>query len=331
MPRHVITPAPTAVTLFIGDAETGPDNTPVPIKSMEEFGRIFSLGGQSAVMAAVVAQFFQQGGTDAVVFKMVLAPGVPPDHYMRDLLAGASFNILCLASDSEEYEEAIGACAPRQAMAVLQTMSGYTTVAGFAQLMGSGFEPRECAAVYYPNLQNGVPVGGAIAGLWARTDREDGVWTAPAWPNHGRLLGVVPDPPTMDHDAWAALAKSGINGLGTNTGDTEIWSARTLALREEHPPDWHWDIPVRRTLVFIEQSLRNGLHWVAQEKNGPQLWNDVTESARDFLSGLQSRGAFKAAPRVTCTGSGQVLHLSVEVALQDPAVLQAVALDLSTA
>ena len=50
---------------------------------------------------------------------------------------------------------------------------------------------------------------------------------------------------------------------------------------------------MRRTALFIEQSIAEGTKWVVFEPNDEPLWANVRRSVEDFLFGLFRRGAFQ--------------------------------------
>lgn len=58
------------------------------------------------------------------------------------------------------------------------------------------------------------------------------------------------------------------------------------------PSQWKY-IPVRRTAVFIEESVRRGTEWAAFEPNGEPLWAKIRLNVGAFLHGLFQRGAFQ--------------------------------------
>lgn len=54
--------------------------------------------------------------------------------------------------------------------------------------------------------------------------------------------------------------------------------------------DWQY-VNLRRELIFIEQSLSQGLQWVVFENNNPALWGKVSQSIENFLTRLWLSGA----------------------------------------
>jgi len=63
------------------------------------------------------------------------------------------------------------------------------------------------------------------------------------------------------------------------------WGARTLS----SDPEWRY-VPVRRTFLFIEQSLDAGLQWAVFEPNAKPLWDTVKQSITGFLDSIWRQG-----------------------------------------
>jgi phage tail sheath protein FI len=54
-------------------------------------------------------------------------------------------------------------------------------------------------------------------------------------------------------------------------------------------------VPVRRTALFVEESLYQGLKWVVFEPNDEPLWAQIRQNVGAFLQGLFRQGAFAGA------------------------------------
>jgi phage tail sheath protein FI len=167
------------------------------------------------------------------------------------------------------------------------------------------------AAYYYPwitvpSLGGGslvtMPPGGHIAGIYAQIDTSRGVWIAP---DNAILLGVTAISQNVSSSEADQLNSRGINLVRTfPVQGTKVWGARTTATENT---DWKY-VPVRRLLIFLEQSIDQGLQWAVFEPNGPALWAAVSSSVLSFLTKLWTFGAFKGAtPQeayfVRCDGS----------------------------
>jgi phage tail sheath protein FI len=52
-------------------------------------------------------------------------------------------------------------------------------------------------------------------------------------------------------------------------------------------------LPVRRTALFIEESLYRGTQWVVFEPNDEPLWSQIRLNVGAFMQGLFRQGAFQ--------------------------------------
>ena len=60
-------------------------------------------------------------------------------------------------------------------------------------------------------------------------------------------------------------------------------------------------MPVRRTALFIEQSLSRGLAWAVFEPNDEPLWARIRQTVSDFIHHLWRQGALQGtAAREAC-------------------------------
>lgn len=135
---------------------------------------------------------------------------------------------------------------------------------------------------------------GAVAGVYARVDRQRGVWKAPANVDVRSVIGPVRK---VSHEQQASLnvdAGSGksINVIRTFTGKgTLVWGARTLAGNDN---EWRY-IPVRRLYIFIEESVKKATEFVVFEPNDANTWLRVKTMIENFLSKLWRDGALAGA------------------------------------
>jgi phage tail sheath protein FI len=152
---------------------------------------------------------------------------------------------------------------------------------------------ESCAAVYYPRLKlaaqnREVGASGAMAGLYATTDKTRGVWKAPAGVG-AALRAVVPVRALRDADV-ALLNSVAINSLRSMPSGVVSWGARTLAGADGSGSEWKY-IPVRRLGDHIELSVSEGLQWTSMEANQPRLWQSVVSAVTSFLTSLWQQGA----------------------------------------
>lgn len=134
----------------------------------------------------------------------------------------------------------------------------------------------------------------AVAGIYARVDRQRGVWKAPANVDVRSVIGPVQK---VSHEQQQNLnvdAGSGksINAIRTFTGKgTLVWGARTLAGNDN---EWRY-VPVRRLYIFIEESVKKATEFVVFEPNDANTWLRVKTMIENFLSKLWRDGALAGA------------------------------------
>jgi hypothetical protein len=130
------------------------------------------------------------------------------------------------------------------------------------------------------------------AGQWARTDARRGVWKAPAGVET-QLNGVAALQYTAEDLEQDQLNPLGVNVIRRLPGySSVIWGSRTLATKAS--PEWRY-VPVRRTAIFIEQSIYNGIQWAVFEPNDEPLWGALRGNIGSFMNGLFRAGAFQGA------------------------------------
>ena len=172
------------------------------------------------------------------------------------------------------------------------------------------------AAVYFPrtnvidplngNRPRSIGASGTVGGLWARTDSQRGVWKAPAGTD-ARLRNVESLGYLLTDQENGTLNPLGVNCLRNFPVYSNIcWGARTLEGADVIASDWKY-VPVRRTTLFIEESLYRGTKWVVFEPNDEPLWAQIRLNVGAFMHDLFRKGAFQGTtPReayfVKCDG-----------------------------
>jgi uncharacterized protein len=135
-----------------------------------------------------------------------------------------------------------------------------------------------------------VPPSAFAAGIWSRTDGTRGVWKAPAGVE-ARLTGAVALEFAVEEGEQEVLNPLGVNAYRHIPGfGPVIWGARTLSTKAA--PEWRY-VPVRRTALFIEQSIYNGIQWAVFEPNDHPLWSSLRANIGAFMNGLFRAGAFQ--------------------------------------
>ena len=229
------------------------------------------------------------------------------------------FNLLCLPPDTRNgdtpatvYQKALAYCVKRRALLIVdppvawgahKTAAVANAIAGLGALGLNGNAARN-AALYFPRVVEADPQRGGqpdvfvpcgiVAGVMARTDAQRGVWKAPAGLN-ASLVG------TQDLQVNLTDADNGIlNPVAINclrffpAAGRVIWGARTLRGADQLADEWK-PVPVRRTALFIEESLYRGTQWAVFEPNDEPLWAQIRLHVGTFLHELFRQGAFQGA------------------------------------
>lgn len=323
---HSIPGVPTSITAFIGHARRGPIDSPIAIKSFADFQRRFGRLWKESALGFAVRDFFLNGGRQALIVRLRRPDGGP---LLKSDFTGARkeqankglyalnkadlFNLLCIPGykdtalgfdvDKEVVSAAASYCEARRAILLVDSPASWRTKAdakaGIA--LGVGTTSRN-AALFFPRLRQPNPErnnqkqdfgpGGAVAGVFARTDAQRGVWKAPAG-SQATLIGVPELAVPLTDAENGELNPLAVNCLRNfPVGSKVVWGARTLAGSDQAASEWKY-IPVRRTALFIEESLYRGLKWVVFEPNDEPLWAEIRLNVGAFLHSLFRSGAFQ--------------------------------------
>jgi phage tail sheath protein FI len=192
----------TNVAAFVGLAEQGPFDTPDTFDGWgtdedELFDRI-----RARPLGRSVKSFFENGGTTAVAVRIQDAGSAAVRTALAALDEVDLVNLVVLPAESADLgdardtvAEAVAFCERRRAMLLVDPPPAWTGVAAIEAAMADGAEAAvgtasANAALYLPRLRRSDPVqggaaevfpaSGAVAGVIARTDATEGVWSAPA-------------------------------------------------------------------------------------------------------------------------------------------------------
>jgi uncharacterized protein len=192
-------------------------------------------------------------------------------------------------------------CARERAFLLVDPRTDWTSITlaeqGIDQIR-TGVETRNAAA-YWPRIRiaNGTPAGktidpaGSIAGLMARTDGNRGVWKAPAG-LEATIRGAQGVERRMSDPENGVINPKALNALRVFPSGIVAWGARTLVGFDGSGNIDDKYVPVRRTMLFIEESLYRGLHFAVFEPNDEPLWAQIRLAAGSFMNGLFRQGAF---------------------------------------
>lgn len=178
---------------------------------------------------------------------------------------------------------------------------------------------------------NCLPPSAAMAGIYAMVDNNRGVWKAPANVSINYVDGLTETiNDEMQKDLNVPMNGKAINVIRSFPGEgIKIWGARTL---DGNSQDWRY-INVRRTMLFLEESVKNAARAYVFEPNDAGTWINMKCMIENFLRSVWKRGglagatpedAFEVHVGLGDTMTGEdilegILRITVLVAISRPA------------
>jgi len=225
------------------------------------------------------------------------------------------FNLLCitpLARDTDvdastTLVNAAKYCKDKRAILIADPPATWTDVdsakSGINSLRAAiGNDNSTNVAVYFPRLKMADSLKenrteefapcGAVAGIFARTDAQRGIWKAPAG-QEASLSGIREYTYKLTNSQNGVLNPLGLNCLRSfPVYGNVVWGGRTLAGADQLASEWKY-VPVRRVALYIEESLYRGIQWVVFEPNDEPLWSQIRLNVGAFMHNLFRKGAFQ--------------------------------------
>lgn len=286
--------------------------SPQQVRTWEAFEKEYGGLETEAISSLCIKQFFDNEGKAIWVGRIGTGQikGVSPYLQGLSLLNRVGdFNILFIPQTeqlrdthaSKVMQAAIALVAKHRAMYVLDVPQRdaprKTAMALTTWLNQQSGIHHPNVVMYVPHVQVPqslkkaplhIPASGAMAGVWARTDQQRGVWKAPAG-TEAILHGVQGIEQTLTQPEMGQLTQLGINPIReTSPSQVVAWGARTLSSNRE----WQY-LSVRRLTLFLESSIQQGLGWVVDEPNDEPLWAHIRQAIDVFLQTLFRKGAFQ--------------------------------------
>lgn len=248
--------------------------------------------------ASLIGDFDDKEGIyalrDVDMFNILLIPGAVAPHMTDDNAAAV-------------YATAEAFCRDERAFLIVDVPSGIDEVQEVRDWIDDRNIRDRNAAVYFPRVRipdslndgrlKSLGPSGTMAGVYARTDGERGVWKAPAG-LEAVLRNVQGFDANLTDPENGQLNPVGINALRRFPIYGRVsWGARTLDGADVQASEWKY-VPVRRFALFLEESLFRGLQWVVFEPNDEPLWSQVRLNVGAFMHDLFRKGAFQGtSPR----------------------------------
>lgn len=268
----------------VASRQTGADGTTLPGTTL--------LVGDSAHFTGIYA-------LDKIDFNLLAIPdatrSAPGQPNVKD--SGVDANVI--------FGAAMSFCQDKRAFLMIDTPPDVDAVEKAVDWRTLGFHVRgNNGAMYFPRLRVADPLNdyklrtvapcGVAAGLYARTDGSRGVWKAPA--GIDAYLNGVSAPAVILSDAENGV----LNPIGLNcfrsfpVYGNVTWGARTNEGADALGSEWKY-IPVRRTALFIEESLYRGTKWAVFEPNDEGLWAQLRLNIGAFMHSLFVQHAFQGS------------------------------------
>lgn len=217
------------------------------------------------------------------------------------------FNLLCIppfagdeSAAAKVFTNALELCKNERAIFLVDPPEAWNKPA--SAKIASPITPDGNAAIYFPRIKIQDPLeqgrltsfapSAAIAGVIARTDANRGVWKSPAG-IEATVAGAVDLDYKLTDKENGELNPKGINCLRNKTdAGIVVWGARTLRGADTLADQWKY-LAVRRTALYIEETLYRGTQWVVFEPNDEPLWSQIRLNIGAFMHDLFRKGAFQ--------------------------------------
>ena len=276
-----------------------PDTTPPPLNLPATLAATNLTNGKADNLATLAVADYQKGFTALEKFEVDLL--CVPDAVTSWPTANSHFQ----PADTQAIQAAmIAHCQHMQdRFAILDCSETPASAVDFSAVQGQrqGLNSDNgYGALYFPWIGianpfgNGtifVPPSGHTAGVFAFNDNTFDVAHAPA--NEPITNALSLEVLLSDRDN-GPLNEQGINVIRLFSGAIRIWGARTIA-----PPDmtaWRY-VNVRRLLLFIEKTIREGTREFVFAPNNITTWQQIKRLVTDFLTQRWQAGdLFGATP-----------------------------------
>jgi phage tail sheath protein FI len=289
-----------------------PDTTPPPLNLPKAIAATALTGGVADSLTALAPTAYQSGIDTLKKYDVDLL--CVPDAVNSNFNAVSTQSVQAyMVAHCEQMQDrfAILDCAEPKA-----SDTTYSAVQNQRQGLNSN---NGYAGLYFPwiGIQSPfgsgiifVPPSGHTAGVYANNDNTYDVAHAPA--NEPIVSALSVEALLSDADQ-GPLNQQGINVIRSFPSQgILVWGARTIA-----PPDqtaWMY-INVRRLLIYIEKTIREGTRFAVFQPNNITLWQQVKRIITDFLMQLWTAGdLFGATPALA-------FQVRVDATLNTPAVV----------
>lgn len=291
----------TGVPAFLGF--TNRDAGPASVSRYAQFAAQFGEADRDGFLASAVRGFFENGGEACHVVPLQRSAAQQTlERALESLLAIEEIDLLCApdlltAADPVALQQMVLAHCDRASnrFAILDSLPG-ATLSDVVERQWRVLTGKN-AALYFPwvvvataaGKVRSVPACGHIAGVFARSDAQSGVFKAPA---NELVEGVLDlDIALSDADHAVEDPYGVVNCLRAFRGrGVRIWGARTISGQSE----WKY-VNVRRLFLTVARWLDQFMADIAMEPNTVALQGRIRRELNEYLYGLFRKGALQGA------------------------------------
>lgn len=322
--------AETAVAAFVGQARTGPFNTPTRVDTWTQFSAVFGGFPAAGALAQSVHGFFLNGGGLCHIVRIghddpdddgVRPGGVRAEDYVGNVTEGTgiagleaipAITMLCAPDLMGAYQRGaldldsvhavqtalISHCESMGGrMAILDAPPGLTAQRVRQWRLDEARHDSPNAALYRPWLETVDPATGSPT-LVPPSGHIAGIWCrsddthgVQRAPANEEVRGATGLELDVTRTATDVVNPVGINVIRSFPGrGILVWGARTLSSQ----PQWRY-LSVRRLVNHLEKSILKGTSWVAFEPSDEATWSRIRRGVNAFLDDQWRAGAILGA------------------------------------
>jgi phage tail sheath protein FI len=329
-----ITGVATSITAFVGRTLTGPTE-PIDCFNYADFTQHFGGRSYDFPLSYAVEDFFQNGGGQAIIVRVLPAAGATGTLMADDYVGDAAqlnrtgiyaldrvdlFNLLCIPWDQRGkdlpdvvYRKAAEYCVKRRAMLILDPPSNWIDHAragDFGKIQPTDLNisspdmrERNCA-VYFPRVKKADSERGGSVDVFPACGIIAGVMATTdanlgVWKAPAGITasinGIVGLEMSLTDDQNGVLNRVGINCLRTFPMSGPVVWGARTLQGADFLGDDYKYISVRRFALFIEESLDRGTKFAVFEPNDETLWSKLRLAVGAFMADLWRQGALFGA------------------------------------
>ncbi|WP_439412920.1 phage tail sheath family protein [Enterobacter ludwigii] len=311
----------TAVPLFIGKYAplTGGNNKITRVSSWLDFCQKFKANVNDTKESDIALQlYFQNGGGVCYIYPFDDAGSI--DTSLIDEVGDITLFVVSENNDAD-YKNLI-----YQGLLPLLDNKGYFLLADSKDdgTPPDGLGNPAHIALYHPSLipvsapDSTVSASVVMAGVYCRTDRERGVWKAPA---NVVLSGVSDVSVRVTDDEQGPMNEQGVNVIRYfNDRGITVWGARTFATDDDN---WRY-ISVRRLFDAAERDIKKAMRPMVFEPNNALTWKRVKIAIENYLHGIWQQGglAGNKAEEAYCVQIGKGVTMTEDDINQGKMIVQ---------